>query len=266
MATDSPSIIERREYKYLIDRPTAARVRAAIAPFCQLDPYAASSPSRSYAIDTLYFDTDDLALFWANDRELVDRIKLRVRGYADAPDSPLYFEVKRRINDVISKSRGKVPRSAWKTLLADDMAPMPDAIRGRDRLAVERFLSFSRRMHIKPFTLVRYQREPYFSTIDDYARVTFDTRIRAHKVETLTFEPDGSGWRALDDAEMQREMDNGSRTVLELKFTNNVPLWLVSVVRGLGLVRGAFSKYGTSIRAFYEGTDMRGPRQVGGWR
>lgn len=264
VATDSPSIIERREYKFLIDRETAARVRSAIAPFCALDPFAASSPTRTYAIDTLYFDTPDLSLFWANDAELVDRVKLRVRSYADVPTSPMFFEVKRRINDVISKSRGKVSRSAWHALLADDSAPIPASVAGKDRVAVERFLALSRSMHVRPFTLVRYQREPYFSTIDDYARVTFDTNIRAHRVDRLTFEPDGSCWRALDDAVTQRAMS--SSIVLELKFTNNVPRWLVNIARGLGLVRGAYSKYGNSIRAFYEGAEPRSARIVGGWR
>jgi hypothetical protein len=263
VATDSPSIIERREYKFLIDRETAARVRAAIAPFCALDPYAAASPTRTYAIDTLYFDTPDLSLFWANDAELVDRVKLRVRTYADVANSPMFFEVKRRINDVISKSRGKVPRSMWRGLIADESARIPEAVVGKDRLAVERFLAISRSMHVRPFTLVRYDREPYFSTIDDYARVTFDTRIRAHRVDALTFEPDGSCWRALDDALTQRAPQ--SCIVLELKFTNNVPLWLVNVARGVGLVRGAYSKYGNSIRAFYEGAEQRSPRLAGGW-
>lgn len=260
---DSPSIIERREYKYLIDARTAAQVRAAIAPFCKLDPFAAKSPNKTYGIDTLYFDTPALTLFWANDLEVVDRIKMRVRRYTGAPDSPVYFEVKRRINDVISKSRGRVPQDQWQRLLRDDGAPIPEEIRGRDRMAVERFLSIARSMHIRPVTLVNYQREPYFSTIDDYARVTFDTHIRAHSVDTLTFEPDGGRWRALDTEILQKGW--GSMCVLELKFTNNVPWWLVNVARSVGLVRGAFSKYGTSIRAFYEGSDVRAARVAGGW-
>src|SRR5689334_11064825 len=111
--TDSPSVIDRREYKILISKEQAAEVRRAIAPFCRIDPFAAKNPTRTYTIDTLYLDTDDLSLFWANDHEQRDRIKMRVRGYADAPDRPLFFEVKRRINDVISKSRGQVSHQDW---------------------------------------------------------------------------------------------------------------------------------------------------------
>lgn len=262
--SESATVIERREYKYLIDQRTAAGLRAAIQPFCQLDAFAARSPHRTYTIDSLYLDTPDLTLFWANDHEQVDRFKLRVRGYAEAPGSPVFFEVKRRINDVISKSRGKVSRAQWAALLADRSAPIPDAIRGRDRAAVERFVTLARTLRAQPITLVRYHREPYFSTIDDYARVTFDTNIRAQRMERWSFEPDEHRWRALDDAVTQRALD--SMVVLELKFTTCVPLWMVNLTRRFGLVRGAFSKYGTSVRAHYGAVDSRVCRWAGGWR
>ncbi|MBV1860008.1 MAG: polyphosphate polymerase domain-containing protein [Nannocystaceae bacterium] len=251
----SPSVITRREYKFLIDRATADEVRAAVSPFCDIDPHAADLPGQKYTIDTLYLDNEHLSLFWANDLEQLDRIKLRVRDYADARSSAVYFEVKRRINDTILKSRGRVPRELWERLLSDDTAEIPeDCIEG-DRLAVEKFLFYARTMHVKPFTLVQYKREPYFSTIDDYARVTFDTHIRAHSVESFGFNPDGGAWRALDDAISQGTQD--SMVVLELKFTNMVPLWMVNITRSLGLARRAFSKYGNSIRAFYDFGDSR---------
>lgn len=264
MSGVSPNIIERREYKFLIDRATVAAVRASIRPFCLLDPYAAQSPTRSYCIETLYLDTQDLSLFWANDHEQVDRVKVRVRRYADKPGSPIFLEVKRRINDVIAKSRGRVPAQAWAKLLGDPAASIPADVTGRDRDAVERFMAMHRSLHLRPITLVRYQREPWISTVDDYARVTFDTCIQAHSLDSLTFEPDGGRWRALDDAVMQRTLE--SLVVLELKFTNNVPRWLVNITRNIGLVRGAYSKYGNSIRAFYGALDVRTPRMAGGWR
>lgn len=257
------AVIERREYKYLIDDATATALRAAIRPFCELDGFAARSPNRCYTVESLYFDTPELALFWANDREQVDRIKMRVRGYAEAPTAPVYFEVKRRINDVISKSRGRVPRTLWAGLLADPAAPLPAEIDGKDRGAVERFVALGRTLHVRPFTLVRYLREPYFSTVDDYARVTFDRHIRAQRLETLSLTPHGAGWRPLDDGVTQRSVD--SMVVLELKFTNHVPLWLSNLARTFGLVRGAFSKYGTSIKAFFQPAMMRTPCSLGGW-
>jgi len=258
------NLIDRREFKYLIDASTAAAVRAAIRPFCAIDPWAAKNPRGVYTIESIYLDNPGLSLFWANEHEQVDRIKVRVRGYAGVPDSPVFFEVKRRINDVISKSRGKVPRALYTALLTDPRAVIPDAIGARDRAAVERFLAIQRGMQLRPFTVVRYEREPYFSRIDDYARVTFDTAIRAQATDHYSFDLPTRGWRALDDAVTQRTLE--SLVVLELKFTAAVPLWLVNIVERLDLTRRSFSKYGTSIRAHYQQIDARTARFAGGWR
>lgn len=254
----SANVIERREYKYLIDASTATRLRAAIRPFCELDPWAAKNPRGRYSIESLYMDTPGLALFWANEHEQLDRIKMRVRTYPEVPGSPVFFEVKRRVHDIILKTRGKVSHTLWKDILADPAAPIPAAVGGKDRLAVERFVTLARTMHLRPFTLVRYEREPYFSRIDDYARVTFDTHIRAQAMQSLSFAASERGWRALDDAVTQRTLD--SLIVLELKFTTHVPLWLVNIVQRLGLPRRSFSKYGTSIRAFYSPVEGRTSR------
>ncbi|MEZ4448773.1 MAG: polyphosphate polymerase domain-containing protein [Nannocystaceae bacterium] len=263
MVDPTTTVIERREYKYLIDRATAEAVRAKIRPFCVLDPHAERTPGRRYTIDTLYLDTTDLSLFWANDHEQHDRFKLRVRGYAEAPKAPVFFEVKRRVGDVIAKSRGQVPRGEWIRLLGDPSRSIPEGVRADQRGAVERFLALSRALHVRPFTLVRYEREPYVSVVDDYARVTFDSNIRAHDTDALDLVAPDRGWRALDDAVSQRGW--GSLIVLELKFTQQVPLWMVGLTRSLGLTRGGFSKYGTSIRAFYEPQPRRIAR-AGGWR
>jgi hypothetical protein len=116
---------------------------------------------------------------------------------------------------------------------------------------------------MRPFTVVRYEREPYFSRIDDYARVTFDTCIRAQPTDAPSFDLPTRTWRALDDAVTQRALD--SMIVLELKFTTAVPLWLVHIVKRLGLVRRSFSKYGTSIRRHYNPVDFRTAKLAGGW-
>lgn len=264
MSVRDANVIERREFKYLVDALTAARLRAAIQPFCEIDPWAAKNPRGRYTIESVYLDTDALRLFWANEHEQLDRVKVRVRGYAEAPTSPVFFEVKRRVNDVILKTRGKVPRDLWQGLLVTPEAPLDPRIGGRDRRAVERFLAITRSMHLRPFTVVRYEREPYFSRIDDYARVTFDTAIRAQPTALPTFSLPDRGWRALDDAVTQRTLD--SMIVVELKFTTHVPRWLVHIVERLGLARRSFSKYGTSIRAFYESPSLRRPSAARSWQ
>jgi hypothetical protein len=124
----NPTIIERREFKYLIPSRLTDGIRAAIQPYCEIDPWAAKCPGQRYLIDSIYFDAPDLALFWANDHEKVDRFKLRVRGYPMAPGGPVFFEVKRRFNDVISKS----PRQGGSLAVGHDPRRLVGADPGRD--------------------------------------------------------------------------------------------------------------------------------------
>ena len=249
----APTTIERREYKYLIDETTAAAVRAAIAPFCVLDPYASDSDLPGYTIDSLYLDTADLRLFRGTSDEWLDRFKLRIRTYPDRAGSPVFFEVKRRYNDVIHKTRGRVAGDQWQAAFSDPWAAVPPS--AAPRSAVERFLYMAHTVDARPRTVVRYHRVPYASTIDDYARVTFDRDVRCSRAEAFAFHDSDHGWRNVDNP--QAAKTNGSPVILELKFTRQVPSWMVAIVRRFELSRRAFSKYGTSVLAWYGVVDAR---------
>ena len=238
MSIDSQKI-ERREYKYLIDKATVDRVRQAIQPYCELDPFAAKQEGGLYTIESLYFDNSARRLFWNNEIEAVDRFKMRIRHYPQTPKGPVFLEIKRRVNDVISKTRGRVPHEGWAAFVAQPPPDFRDQLKAKDRAAVERFLALRGVGDFSPITVVRYEREPYFSTIDDYARVTFDTRIRSQPMQELSFDINDSRWRYMDDSETM--VSNRSLTVLELKFTSAVPSWMVNIVRSLELHRLSFS-------------------------
>ena len=59
----------------------------------------------------------------------------------------------------------------------------------------------------------------------------------------------------MDDAATMKS--TRSLVVLELKFTSAVPSWMVNMVASLNLNRLAFSKYGTSVIAWYTRPDLR---------
>jgi len=254
----SAEIIERREYKFLLDAATALRVRQAIQPFCELDPHAARQANGRYLIDSCYFDTPGFALYRANVISMPERYKVRVRAYPPhGPDSPVFFEVKSRFNDVIKKTRAPVPRDLWAALVADPSCQIPDAFTGVQRQAVEKLLALVHGNHMRPVVMVRYEREPYVSTVDSYARVTFDRRIRSKALTRPAFDQGERGWRFNDNAVLQRWAD--AMTVLELKFTSAVPRWMSNLVLTHNLQRLAFSKYGTSVLTWYQPPESRTP-------
>ena len=255
MATPSPLRIERREFKYLVSRDTAARVRDAVAAFCVLDRHAALSPDHRYTIESLYLDTPSLALYRANEVELLDRVKLRVRHYPDHPGGDVFLEVKRRVHDVIDKTRGRLPHDGWQRLVDDPFAPLTGP--AADNPAVERFLAIQHTLGARPGMLVRYQREAWMGIHENYARVTFDTAIRAQICEVADFAPDPGHWRPLDDAYSQKSAVAASAVVLELKFESLAPTWMQAIIESLDLWRLSYSKYGNGVQAFFVPPESR---------
>lgn len=240
--------IERREYKYLVPERRISALRQAITPFCTLDTHAAREPTLQYPIHSLYFDTPSLSFFWANQRTQVDRFKLRLRHYPGDELGPIFFEVKRRCNDVIEKSRVATPPQIWRELLDDPAGSALQAFEGAQRSALERFLFLCGTHGAQPVTLVRYQREAWVSQVDDYARVTFDRQICSVPQRQLSLRSGRRAWRNLDYAAMQGT--SSSMVVVELKFSSNAPRWMTLLVQRFDLLRQSFSKYGSSIKTW----------------
>ena len=247
--------IERREYKYLIDRADVPRIRTAMRPYCSLDKYGQGTPDNRYMIESLYFDTPKFMLFQMNEHEAIDRYKLRIRRYPQAPRSPFFLEVKRRVHDVIIKTRAQLrPGTDWAALLSDPF--VPEALLKTER-ALERFFVSLHMIGAQPTELVRYLREAWVSDIDDYARITFDTEIESQSVayDHWSFDSDPRKWHWHDAS---RTNDSArSPIVLEVKFTSQVPTWLVALIDNLGLTRRAFSKYGRAVEARTEVREFR---------
>jgi hypothetical protein len=244
-------MIERYEFKYLIDEKIVEDIRRTVLSIGRRDPYA--GPDGSYLIRSLYLDTRQNHLFLANERQAHDRFKARVRVYPGKA-APTFFEIKRRTGDVIRKSRGVV-NGPWAPVARGDMnvACIPHT-----RPALERFVEKTLRYHLEPKQIVQYAREAFASNIDTYARVTVDRQIVAQSTHEWTVEADERRWRPLDVGLLSYGLRE-SIAVLELKFERRPPRWMVSMVRNLGLERKAFSKYGNSVEVALRLPERREP-------
>lgn len=236
-------IIERYEYKYLIPESTIPAIRAAVRTTSKIDRY--SGPDGTYRIRSLYFDTDHYDLYWANDREQPERFKLRARMYP-GKESPVFLEVKRRVLDVIVKSRAAVPADRWRDVLAGNESALA-ALSPSARAGALKFLAPYHRHHIRPVLLVEYEREAYISEVDTYARLTFDRKIAVQEQNKLEFDAVATRWRAIDHRAQTRTEQ--PVCVLELKFERRPPRWMVALVQRLDLIRYSFSKYCYGVTA-----------------
>jgi len=111
------TLSSRYECKYLIPPRFVPAIRQFITPFLRPDRYALGREGYRYTISSLYLDTPDLRLFHQTVKGEKNRFKLRIRTYSDAPNDPVFFEIKKRCDRVIRKRRAKVCRTE---AMADD--------------------------------------------------------------------------------------------------------------------------------------------------
>lgn len=227
--------LQRMELKYHISEHKALMIRDFVRPYLELDEYGIGKPNFSYAIHSLYLDSDDLALYRASFNGTKNRYKLRLRYYDDEPDSPVFFEIKRRMNDAILKQRGGVRRPAVPLLLAGHMPEREHLLSEQPKqlVALQRFCQLMLDIQAKPRAHVAYLREAWVSTHDNSIRVTMDREIQ------VAIEPTAKLLTTVEDSVPPFP----GEVILEIKFTGRFPNWFSDLVRAFGLQREAASKY-----------------------
>ena len=226
---------QRFELKYLIKEDVARAVRDFVSGYLEIDEYGATLPNFSYPVHSLYLDSDDLYLYQTTINGDKNRFKLRLRFYDNRSEAPIFFEIKRRMNNIISKQRGGVRRDAVHWLLAGHL-PEPAHMVSRDprqQVALQNFCKLAQGIQAKPKAHIAYLREAWISPRDNSVRVTLDRAVRC--------EPEPL-------AHLGTRMDNpvvvfGKEVVLELKFTDRFPDWFKQLARVFGLMQCGAAKY-----------------------
>src|SRR4030095_11704475 len=121
---------QRFELKYLIPEETARLVRDFVCSYIDFDEFSVGKADFSYPVHSLYLDSDDLKLYWETINGNKNRYKLRLRYYSTNPDAPVFFEIKRRINNTIQKQRGGVRPECVEMLLKGHL-PQPEHLVSR---------------------------------------------------------------------------------------------------------------------------------------
>lgn len=232
---------DRHECKFVIGEEVAARLLRRVAPFLTPDPYAAKSPTHTYTIASLYLDDDFQSLYRETLGGLPYRYKLRIRSYSDAPSTPIFLEVKRRHDRVVQKLRCPIDRRHLPALLGGEVDDLPD-LTPQKRASLQEFLRLTKLRQARPKVTVRYERQAYVGRDDHEVRVTFDRRLAALPMAHAEVRMHDEHYETLRQAGV----------VLELKFTDRCPPWMLEAVRACELRRTSFSKYCTSVDGLHE--------------
>lgn len=236
---------ERFEIKYRLSQKQAAVIRAYLDLHLAPDEFAAGRADRCYPVHSLYLDADDLCLFQSTMDGERNRYKLRVRYYDEHPDSPIFFEIKQRVNEHILKYRAQVRRSAVASLLAGHRPQMlhlskPDV---RQLGNLQLFSRLMQRTGAKPRVHVAYMRQAWMGTHDGAIRVTLDRSVLC--------DPEFSA-KTLLSQDAPKEVFSGEQ-ILELKFQQRMSGWMADLVRRFELVRSSAAKYAEGVTALGRG-------------
>lgn len=234
---DSTIQFRRYECKYLIRDSIAREISRYISPFVTVDPHASESHDNAYDIYSLYLDTPDLRLFWESQNGLLNRIKLRIRFYTMVDDCPAFMEIKRRHDRLVLKDRAKLDREAAMCMLAGGS---PDTLHlsAEERKCYEEFTGWTARWLAWPTTWIKYRREAYVGIINKDVRITMDRDLTCSPIEGRSSYRYPRFWHTVEDR----------KVVLEMKFDESCPDWMVQLVRHFGLERRSYSKYGKSVK------------------
>jgi hypothetical protein len=238
--------LTRYEAKYVVPEALCTEIRTFIKPFCKVDSHAAGNPPQ-YTITTLQLDTPDYALHHAKEFEAVNRFKLRVRTYGSIGSSPVFPEVKAKLENTIIKNRVAIAFEQWSPQCVYALE-LPESLNsGRQ---IHDFLQFRRLVwetQAKPVALIRYRRESYVGETDHYARVTMDRKLEYQMTASWDDFGRSGRWRSMDSTEAQGFGLSYSGVILELKTLAHVPIWIQEMVERFELKKCGNCKYSTAI-------------------
>lgn len=101
--------------------------------------------------------------------------------------------------------------------------------------------------HFIPQFFLSYEREAYYSLDGSDFRVTFDENI-LYREENLSLESAVYGTPILEKGQ----------TLMEIKTSGGIPLWMSEALTRNHLYKTSFSKYGTAYRQIQETEKIRG--------
>jgi len=249
MAQDHTLMSSRFELKYIIPERVALKVRAFIQQHLEVDEFGVGKPNLSYPVHSLYLDSDDWEIHSRTVNGDKNRYKLRLRYYNENPKTPVFFEIKRRMKDIIMKQRGAVHRHSVPRILAGHL-PDPSDMKSphsiEEFMAIEGFLRLMLDVNARPKLHVAYDREAYVNNHNNEVRITMDRNVRG------VLREDGTLPATLVDP----YICTTDEVILELKFTGRFPNWYRDLVQ-------CFDCFQTGAAKYVESTFMHQGRMRG---
>ncbi|HOO49333.1 MAG TPA: polyphosphate polymerase domain-containing protein [Saccharofermentans sp.] len=217
------STFKRYEFKYILESAQKLALMDALEGRMKIDSYGRTT------IRNIYFDTDNFRLIRLSLDKPSYKEKLRVRSYKKIEnDDEVFVELKKKCESIVYKRRVSVPETlAMDWLVAGGNQPGSSQVEDE----IEYFREFYK--EISPKVFISYEREAFYSTDNTNIRLTLDSNILARDYD-LSLRYGVHGDSIIDE----------DKTILEVKVSDTIPMWLIRFLRDNNIQKTSFSKYG----------------------
>lgn len=234
------NVFRRRELKFLLDAAQRQELEKLIKEHMVPDKFGHST------ICNLYFDTPDHRLIRHSLEKPIYKEKLRLRSYGTVQEgTDVFLEMKKKYKGIVYKRRIRITQEQALAFM-ERKAPLPeDSQIGRELIYFRDFYG-----NLEPRVYLSYEREAWYDPVDKGFRMTLDRNIR-YRMDGLSLELAPSG----------RLILSPDQSLLEVKASGGVPLWLTEHLSKAGLFKQSFSKYGQAY--LQQLSESRGQAYVG---
>ena len=196
-----------------------------------------------YFNHSIYFDTHKLRFYRDKQEGLAERLKPRIRVYRNAHDfsiKSIFLEFKRKNIQTVFKDRVRIDQQTARQLLhgAEPTRVNEDAEVNK---TIALFHQLSKRYLLQPKVAINYKRFAYISDLYPKLRMTIDQSMEASLDMSL-------------DVKRSSFVNiiSPRYTLVEFKYSNQLPKILTSIIRAHELKNVTFSKYSSAMEVAYE--------------
>lgn len=222
---------KRYELKYLLNKKEKEEILLAMKPHMKLDDYGRT------VIRNIYFDTENFRLIRRSLEKPVYKEKLRIRSYKPVQiTDPVFVEIKKKYKSVVYKRRLLLPE---KTVMESFRTGEPLPVCSQIGDEIQYFREYYK--NLQPSVFLSYEREAFHSLDGSDFRVTFDENILYRRNDI-----------SLGSEIYGHPLLGKQQTLMEIKTSGGIPLWMSETLTRHHLYKTSFSKYGSAYQRMME--------------
>ena len=223
------AVFRRKEIKYLLSQRQLDALLPVLEQHMAPDDFAHSS------ISNLYYDTPDFRMIRRSLEKPKYKEKLRLRCYqTPLADTPAFLEIKKKASGIVYKRRASLPYAQALAYLSR-RAPGGD-----DQIFHELDWMLRSYGDLAPSVVLSYARDSLKGKEDANLRLTLDRNILWR-----TEMPD------LSRGIWGEQLLEPGQTLMEIKISNAMPLWLAEALSDCSVYPTSFSKYGRAYQTMF---------------